>query len=307
MSKPALFLKEAQKQNNALIHLVAVEVSKAYVGKVKAGSTASYFVIDSSLATELNNEDTLTSGDRGDGYAWIISIEKGNEIGARRAIKSRVGTSLTFTPSFINVPVAEHDQFRIAKYMFLASWNEPVDFYLPDYSSTTNDTSIKYMPFPFSINPVGTTITGEIYNMGVSIANVDRIIGNAIQMAGGLRGNRVIHLRVFQGITNQGRHFCFQDIMYINTISITASSVEFGLESRLNILGVQVPTCMYFRDFCRFLFTTTECGYDGVSKDETNYPMVDIASCDHTLRGPNGCTAHKNTRRFGGFPAIAAK
>jgi len=307
MSKPSLFLKEAQKQNNALINLVAVEVSKVYLGKAQTGSSVSKYVLDANLSNLLIEESTLTSGDRGDGYAWVVSVEKGNDIGARRIVTGRSGVDLFFTPSLITTPVADYDQFRISKYMFLACWNQPVDFYLPDHSNTTDDIDIKYMPFPLSISPVGNTITGEIYNMGVSVSNVNRIIGNAIQMAGGLRGNRVIHLRVFYGLTNQGRDFSFQDIMYINTVSITQDNVEFGLESRLNILGIQIPTNLYLRDFCRFLFNSTECGYDGTSLDTDAYPMASSSSCDHTLRGPNGCSAHKNTRRFGGFPAIAAR
>ena len=64
-------------------------------------------------------------------------------------------------------------------------------------------------------------------------------------------------------------------------------------------LGAENPLSMPFpkrkqnRDRCAWKYKGTECGYGG--------PM---ASCDLTLNGTNGCLAHANEERYGGFPGI---
>lgn len=44
---------------------------------------------------------------------------------------------------------------------------------------------------------------------------------------------------------------------------------------------------------CQFSYKATRCGYSG-----------SLSTCDHTLRGPNGCEFHDNSARFGGAPGL---
>lgn len=68
--------------------------------------------------------------------------------------------------------------------------------------------------------------------------------------------------------------------------------IEFDLGTE-NPLSLRFPVRLQFRNRCFWRYKGTECGYAG--------PM---ASCDFTLDGANGCAAHNNTARFGGFPGI---
>jgi phage-related protein len=79
------------------------------------------------------------------------------------------------------------------------------------------------------------------------------------------------------------------------TLSAKATGyvVEFGLGAENDTLR-QFPRHRQRRDFCRFRYKDgSTCGYTGP-----------LPSCDYTLQGPNGCAAHLNTIRFGGFPGI---
>jgi phage-related protein len=69
-------------------------------------------------------------------------------------------------------------------------------------------------------------------------------------------------------------------------------AVTFDLGAE-NPLGLRFPAHMQFRNRCRWLYKSPQCGYAG-SK----------TSCDLTFDGANGCKAHANALRYGGFPGI---
>lgn len=70
-------------------------------------------------------------------------------------------------------------------------------------------------------------------------------------------------------------------------------SWELGAE---NPLTRKFPARLQSRDRCRWNYKSAQCGYGG-----------DKPSCDFSLEGANGCQAHDNGARFGGFPGIKVK
>lgn len=68
--------------------------------------------------------------------------------------------------------------------------------------------------------------------------------------------------------------------------------VTFSLGAENNLTKI-FPRRLQNRDFCGWKYKGAECGYAG-----------GIATCDRTLQGTNGCAAHNNTIRFGGFPGL---
>jgi lambda family phage minor tail protein L len=65
---------------------------------------------------------------------------------------------------------------------------------------------------------------------------------------------------------------------------------EVGAE---NPLGMRFPWRLMFRNRCPWRYRGLECGYAG--------PMP---TCDFTRDGANGCRAHDNVDRFGGFGGL---
>lgn len=78
---------------------------------------------------------------------------------------------------------------------------------------------------------------------------------------------------------------------------ISASSSDYIVSFTLgaeNPLALRFPFYSQHRDRCRWRYKDAQCGYSG-----------GMESCDLSLQGPNGCAAHGNERRFGGFPGLA--
>lgn len=67
-------------------------------------------------------------------------------------------------------------------------------------------------------------------------------------------------------------------------------SWTLGAESTLTTI---FPRRNQLKDRCTWKYKGTECGYVGA-----------LTSCDLSLQGANGCTAHSNSDRFGGCPGI---
>jgi|SRR5210317_159659 len=70
-------------------------------------------------------------------------------------------------------------------------------------------------------------------------------------------------------------------------------SIKLGAE---NPLQRRFPQMLQMRDRCRWHYKSAECGYTGP-----------ITTCDLSLQGTNGCSAHGNSHRFGGFPGLKGR
>ena len=79
-------------------------------------------------------------------------------------------------------------------------------------------------------------------------------------------------------------------------LSSSAASESYMVAFKLgaeNPLTLRWPVRLQFRNRCPWRYKGRECGYTG-----------SLPSCDFTLTGSNGCRAHNNETRFGGFPGI---
>jgi len=301
------FLREKNKSANTPIVLVMLEVSKVYFAEIQSGSTKTALKIPTALDDKFT-EDAFDPDLTGTGWATFISFESGNNKGTIRKVTSYSSETFHFAEALDNTPVAK-DKIRISRNLCLASWDSVVSFYIPD-NSNYDSIPLNFIPFPMKVEMVGTNTTGELLTISASVDNVNHVIGDAVQSAKGLRGNRLIYILTFNEILAEGKEGCIVNTMFIDSVTITPKDVVFALESRLNVININLPFCNYNRDFCRWVYKSVECKFSGTtdsSLDTATYLMASLASCDHTLSGPNGCRAHKNTRRFGGFPALVGK
>lgn len=78
----------------------------------------------------------------------------------------------------------------------------------------------------------------------------------------------------------------------VTSASNAAYDCSFTLGAENNIART-FPRRRQMRDYCQWRFKGEECGYTGP-----------LNSCDLSLKGANGCAAHQNVVRFGGFPGI---
>lgn len=84
----------------------------------------------------------------------------------------------------------------------------------------------------------------------------------------------------------------FEEYFIVGRSSMSGGFVQFEL-SVPNYIAMRFPPRVLIKNFCGFLYKSDECGYVGGKQ-----------TCDYSLLGANGCAAHDNARRFGGFPSM---
>ena len=197
--------------------------------------------------------------------------------------------------SLIAALIAEKNTLATA-----SAWKPLVKVEIEDSDTllfTPNPTSITfdgetYQPRMVAIDQVQLDSRGSQATVRITVGNVGREVSAYLETVE-LRGARVT-------------------IKYVNSANL-ADATAVVLEERYEILGIQVqgakavaftlgrervastllPAGRFYRDHCRWIYKSEQCGYAGA-----------LASCDHILEGANGCRAHSNMTRFGGFPLL---
>lgn len=124
----------------------------------------------------------------------------------------------------------------------------------------------------------------------LTIADYTRAVQERMQSYGGGIGSGVRIMVVNAGNLQQP-----PEIKEYFTV-VGASSQNYVVTWTLgaqSILAVTFPRRRELRNRCAWRYKSAECGYTG-----------DKTTCDLSLQGENGCAAHNNTLRYGGFPGI---
>lgn len=152
-----------------------------------------------------------------------------------------------------------------------------------------------YTPFGCELGEVTQDAKGGLHDLSISVSNVTREISAYVEF-NELRGSRVT-------------------IQYVSSANL-ADPLAVVLEERYEIMSIQVkgdklvtftlghdriaqhrfPARRFYRDNCGWIYKSAECGYSG-----------GLATCSKILEGSNGCRAHANVARFGGFPLLVAR
>lgn len=132
----------------------------------------------------------------------------------------------------------------------------------------------------------------ELQNIQLRIEDQAGLIRPYLQTYRGAVGSTVTMMVITVDPNDKATLIDFSEIF--EAVSVSAPdyvvNVELGAE---NPLTRAFPARIQLRDRCPFRYKSFRCGYKG-----------DKPSCDLTLIGANGCRAHGNEKRFGGYPAI---
>lgn len=149
-----------------------------------------------------------------------------------------------------------------------------------------------YVAFGLEIDEITQDAKGGLHDVRISVSNVTREIGAYVEF-NELRGARVEILYVNSAHLADPDAVVAEERYEIMSIQVKGSQfVSFTL-GHDRISQHQFPSGRFFRDNCRWIYKSVECGYSG-----------GLASCDKILEGVNGCRAHANVPRFGGFPLL---
>jgi len=146
-----------------------------------------------------------------------------------------------------------------------------------------------YLPTIFDLSY--TEEVGRLASAEITINDFTRAIRQKEAEFGGAPSGFKVRIKVVNSAIPEGEPE-FSLYYDVKSSSSTEYQVSWSLGAD-NILSYSFPIHKQYRDRCRFRYRGSDCGYVGT-----------ITTCDFTLDGPNGCSAHNNTHRFGGFPGL---
>lgn len=149
-----------------------------------------------------------------------------------------------------------------------------------------------YNAFGLELAEVTSDAKGGLHDLSISVSNVTREVGAYVEF-NDLRGARVTILYVNSANLADDDAVVLEERYEIMSVLVKGSQfVTFRL-GHDRISQHQFPSGRFLRDSCRWIYKSVQCGYAG-----------GLASCDKILEGANGCRAHGNVPRFGGFPLL---
>ena len=147
-----------------------------------------------------------------------------------------------------------------------------------------------YQAFPFEIGETSEDSDGSDPNVSLKVSNVTQGLQWYVEDSGGGVGTEGI-LRVVNSLNLNG-NADLEEVYTVLSCKVDEQWVEFTLGTDYSA-RTRRPLDRYMKNNCPFAYKGLRCGYKGSSK-----------SCLHTLAD---CRAHKNSKRFGGFPGIDQK
>lgn len=165
---------------------------------------------------------------------------------------------------------------------------------VPNSAPITFDGAI-YTPFGCEIGELTQDAKGGLHDLTISVSNVTREIGAYVEFTE-LRGARVTIQYVHSQNLADPQAVVLEEHYEIMSIQVKGSQFVTFTLGHDRIAQHPFPNGRFYRDNCRWIYKSVECGYSG-----------GLATCSKTLEGSNGCRAHANVPRFGGFPLLVGR
>lgn len=157
-----------------------------------------------------------------------------------------------------------------------------------EYITTDAKVAYNWIAFPFDLDDIADKSKNEVPRLVLRVGNASRAIMYYMEIAGGGEGSTVEILVVHT------KHLDQTAAEYRVTMQCLQSSADdkwayftLGMPSPF---AVRFPKNRILKDFCRWRFKSTECGYVGAATE-----------CN---KGLAACRALANSARFGGFPGV---
>lgn len=150
---------------------------------------------------------------------------------------------------------------------------------------------LEWLPYPLQIAPVSADTKGTQQTLRVTISNANRQLMALVDAYEGLEEQTVRIYLVPLNATAEGRGVL--DLRgRIIAINANQASITFEL-GQVDMRRAKFPSNRVSNQRCGYVYKSERCGYVGA-----------IDGCDKGLNTPNGCVAHANENRYGGFPGV---
>jgi phage-related protein len=183
----------------------------------------------------------------------------------------------------------------------------PIDFDADDGNGLQT-----YKPFNFAMGDLKIGTDGSVPDCEVQASNVLRALQKIIEKYAG-----VVGANLYLYAVNTSNPSGEPDLAMAFTVKQTTSDAKLvhfklGASSPLRRL---FPFSLYRVNFCIWQYNSPPLQAEAAAAIAAGTPLADplgaqcgylgpLATCTRTIDGPNGCQAHNNVIRFGGFPGI---
>lgn len=147
--------------------------------------------------------------------------------------------------------------------------------------------------FPFDLADLTETSDGEIPEVTLQVANVDRIIQGYVEQASG-GGKSSATIRVVNSKLLAETDPLLEEFFTVTKTSCKEDYVYFTLG--MGYKKARRPLGRYMKNHCPYKYGGCKCGVSSATM--TTYPV-----CDHTLVN---CRLRGNSKRFGGQPLVGS-
>lgn len=151
----------------------------------------------------------------------------------------------------------------------------------------------EYIATPFSVELQESS--EDMPTASVTVIDITQTVQSYMQKYKGGNGTHIT-LYIFYApstnITHVETEYTFDVKSSRSRASDYSVTWQIGAE---NPITKPLPARKQMRERCQWRYKGEECGYSGA-----------LPTCDLSLEGANGCRAHDNQVRFGGFPGIKA-
>jgi phage-related protein len=156
--------------------------------------------------------------------------------------------------------------------------------------------NVYYQPASFDVDIKESA--GEVPDIRLSMQDLTGVVRSYMDRYQGGVGFQVRVMLVFDSILQRPPSEQIAD--YQEDFTVTGASVDdysatLALGAQ-DLLATSFPRRLQISQYCQWSYKSANCGYTG-----------SLPNCDRTLQGPNGCAAHGNALRFGGFPGIVPR
>jgi phage-related protein len=154
-----------------------------------------------------------------------------------------------------------------------------------------------YSPFPFTVGEHTEDLTGELRELTVGILDMTGEVTEFLKTNDVDGAKVVMSVAFYDGSTYA---ISTSDTFSVVGYATNYERITLQLGGR-NYIEAPFPNRPLDRHRCGFEYRGTLCGY--VNDDDGSIRET----CDFSLNGPNGCKAHNNEIRFGGFPSLPTR
>lgn len=147
-----------------------------------------------------------------------------------------------------------------------------------------------YQPMAFELSDATVSNDGSLPQIQLKVSNVNRLVEGAIVQYQGAVGAQA-NIYVLNTDNASGEPELALETEIVRTTT-SAAWVTFTL-SAASPLRALFPRFLYYQGTCMWRYKGPQCLYGGA-----------LPTCTLTYEGDNGCLAHGNQVRFGGFPGI---